>query len=176
MTTRVQPLAQPQPHPSLTPRHTDSHIRSLLRPFGGQPAMGTVVPSLSPQKQDLSKTIQAGPTAGPEWTSCPLLTSVHSLPGRATPQPPPTLFRDRRAPSGRPPHHLPVQHRGARLCGLKGGPSASAPCSFPQGSRLRGAQWSRGLDVGPSIHVAEGLACWPQELSLCPLDMVRFES
>lgn len=157
MTTRVQPLAQPQPHPSLTPRHTDSHIRSLLRPFGGQPAMGTVVPSLSPQKQDLSKTIQAGPTAGPERTRCPLPTSVHSLPGRATISPhPPCSETSGLLQECPPPPSCPAQ--GSAALWPQRWPFRLGSLLLPAGEPPEGGTVEQGIGRG-AIHPCCRRAC-----------------
>lgn len=113
----------------------------------------------------MSKAIQVSPLEGWRAYLSPLNLSP-STPCLATPQPHPSGFGDRFALSGRSTY--PVQGSMV-LCPSK----AHLPSFYPAPPLGEAAQMGcsgDGLVVG-SIHGAESLTCWPQEL-----DMVWFES
>lgn len=158
---------------SLIPRHTDSHTRSLLRPFDSQQPWLQSSPArahrnsacLKPSRQDLLRGWR-----GPALPSPPAFP-FHSLPGRATPPSFRQVGAFRKAP-----RHFPTQHSGAWFWGPQRWTFPLITLLLPRGSCLRGPQWRKGVGCGP-IHPCFRKACvLAQELSLCPVDTVWVES
>lgn len=161
---------------TLAPRHTDSHTRSLLQPFDGQPSHGYSRPQpYSPQKQGWSGASQAGPPGGwrgPALPSPPVFTFL-SPPGHASAPTHLVLETGWLLQEGFPSPPYPAQWSMV-LWASKG----DLPCPHDapplRGAAQKGCSGKEGLGVWSS-HVAEGLMCWPQELGLCSLDVVWFE-